>query len=329
VTQGPLSQSPVSRWLLARVPNRYARPLHEGAARLARRDASRLATLGVTAWNATAPAVIAGREPERALDVLRPPAYAGRPGAWKEAVAQRREAGAGDDLAAAVASVDWYHTIELPGGVVTPGFYDHRELVSGYGLPEGMDGLRVLDVGTFDGFWAFEMERRGAEVEALDIGWSTDIDLPPAARMVAEREDITVAWGRGFEIAARALGSSVRRHVLSVYDLGESGLGPFDLVHLGDLLLHLERPWAALRAIRQVTRGELHIADVYNPALKGVVALYRGGWQDCQWWTPSLDCLAQWVIDAGFRDVRLLRTYPLDPKPGYGANRRAVFRGRA
>jgi len=32
-----------------------------------------------------------------------------------------------------------------------------------------MTGLRVLDVGTYDGFFAFECERRGADVVAIDI----------------------------------------------------------------------------------------------------------------------------------------------------------------
>ena len=40
--------------------------------------------------------------------------------------------------------------------------FDLRDYVDHYGLPERMDGMRALDVGTWDGFWAFEMERRGA-----------------------------------------------------------------------------------------------------------------------------------------------------------------------
>ena len=57
-----------------------------------------------------------------------------------------------DGLPGEVAAVfAWYHTIELPGGVVTPGVYDHRPLLPHYGIPDDLTGKRVLDVATFDG----------------------------------------------------------------------------------------------------------------------------------------------------------------------------------
>ena len=59
-----------------------------------------------------------------------------------------------DELAAAVARHGWYHTIELAPGVVTAGMFDHRSAVDRYLLPESLTGLRCLDVGTMDGFWA-------------------------------------------------------------------------------------------------------------------------------------------------------------------------------
>src|SRR5919201_205600 len=53
----------------------------------------------------------------------------------------------------------WYHTLELGDGVVTDGWFDLRPYVHHYGLPERLDGVRALEVGTWDGFWAFELER--------------------------------------------------------------------------------------------------------------------------------------------------------------------------
>ena len=46
--------------------------------------------------------------------------------------------------------------------IVALGEYDHRELVPHYGVPDDLAGQSCLDVGTADGFWAFEFERRGA-----------------------------------------------------------------------------------------------------------------------------------------------------------------------
>ena len=74
------------------------------------------------------------------------------------------------DLAERIHGQRWYHTIDLGNGQVTPGWFDMRPYVKHYGLPERMDGMRVLDCGTWDGFWAFELERRGAaEVVAIDL----------------------------------------------------------------------------------------------------------------------------------------------------------------
>src|SRR5207302_7668476 len=108
---------------------------------------------------------------------------------------------------------------------------------------------RCLDVGTFDGFWAFEMERRGAgEVVALDIDDPVDLDW-----FYDERQrgpELVKSWGSGrgpgFIEAAALIGSTARRVGCSVYDLTESTAGRFDVVFCGALLLHLTDPVRAL-----------------------------------------------------------------------------------
>src|SRR5262245_32354123 len=61
----------------------------------------------------------------------------------------------------------WYHRIELPGGVVTPGWAPLCP--PAYRIPEDLTGARVLDVGAWDGYWTFEALKRGAkEVVAID-----------------------------------------------------------------------------------------------------------------------------------------------------------------
>jgi hypothetical protein len=42
----------------------------------------------------------------------------------------------------------WFHRIELPGGIVTPGWNDPWvDKLPQFGLPEDMRGMRVLDIG--------------------------------------------------------------------------------------------------------------------------------------------------------------------------------------
>ena len=217
-------------------------------------------------------------------------------------------------LSDAVGRLFWYHTIELPGGVVTPGLYDHRQLVSHYGLPERLDGQRVLDVATFDGFWAFELERRGADVVAADIAQFSACDFPPPVRQALVDQGLDRDTGLGFKLAHEALGSKVRRIERSIYDLDPADIGTFDLVHVADLLIHLERPLAALRAVRSVTHGTALIADCFDPKLEAGAVRYMGAWTDVPWWLPSLETLGQMVIDAGFASVELRMVYALASK---------------
>src|SRR6058998_1138514 len=67
-----------------------------------------------------------------------------------------------DDLKKRVDRIRWWHTIDLGGGIVTPGASDNLRTLPQLGLPERLDGKTVLDVGAWDGFFSFEAERRGA-----------------------------------------------------------------------------------------------------------------------------------------------------------------------
>src|SRR5690242_21863414 len=117
------------------------------------------------------------------------------------------------DLRAEIEAHQWYHTMELAPGIETPGWHDTRPVVSQVPFPASLEGKRCLDVGTFDGFWAFEMERRGAaEVVAIDILDPEEWDWPVGSDdAVHEAIGKRKGNGRGFEIARAALGSSVRR----------------------------------------------------------------------------------------------------------------------
>src|SRR5437762_14307411 len=77
----------------------------------------------------------------------------------------------------------WYHTIELGNGLISRGIYDHRSVVGYYGFPDSLHGKTCLDVATANGFFAFEMERRGAaRVVAIDAPSLSDLDLLPRVR---------------------------------------------------------------------------------------------------------------------------------------------------
>jgi tRNA (mo5U34)-methyltransferase len=231
----------------------------------------------------------------------------------------------GLSLSERVAGRFWYHTIDLPGGLTTAGMFDHRKLVPHYGIPADLTGKRVLDIGVWDGFWSFEFERRGAEVVALDVEKMSDTDLPAGQREALERSGYDYRFGDGFELAREALGSRVTKVIGNIYDLDPDVLGTFDLVHVGDVLLHLESPTVALRQVRRVTRGEAMLVLAYHRKLKKKVVEYLGGWGNATWWIPSLDATAQMVRDAGFVDIKLHKTYRLDEAGGTTGHWRAIY----
>lgn len=210
----------------------------------------------------------------------------------------------------------WYHSIELGPGRVTDGLLDHRELVHHLPIDNDLSGMRVLDVGTADGFWAFEFERRGAEVVAIDIDQLSEADLPPPIAGALVRRGADRRMDAPFNYAKQQLGSKVERISSSIYQIGTLGLEPFDLVFASDVLCHLERPTQALRVLREVTRGKLLLIAVYDPSKPDGDVEYGGGWQGV-WWIPSLTALAQMTADAGFR-VGLDLAYTFDHK-GFSA----------
>jgi tRNA (mo5U34)-methyltransferase len=211
---------------------------------------------------------------------------------------------------AIAANPRWYHSIELAPGEVTPGMVDLRGL-AGHVLPGRIEG-RALDVGTFDGFWAFELERRGAsEVVAVDVADAPDAEWPPLQRERLEREAAAmgVELGLGFRLASDALGSRARRVVADVRTLtaGDIG-GPVDVAFLGSLLLHLRDPIGALERLRAVTDTLYLLEPVALRetllAPRRPVARYQPLETTFNWWLPNLAALKAWVYAAGFDHVR-------------------------
>jgi tRNA (mo5U34)-methyltransferase len=229
-----------------------------------------------------------------------------------------------------VNAIEWYHTLELPHGIVTPGFVDHRKQVKYYGLPDDMTGMRALDVATFDGYWAFEMERRGAEVIAVDIGRWFDADIPARWRQWMGPE-MDVVTGSGFRLAKEVLGSKVERREISVYDLSPEVLGKFDVVIISDLLQHLRDPQRALEQTYTVVRdaGCLIVAEVFNEELErhGEVPLSQfTAFVGFAWWMANTAALKLMLNVAGFYPVEEVSRFPLEHVKKIEANK-VVLKG--
>jgi tRNA (mo5U34)-methyltransferase len=212
----------------------------------------------------------------------------------------------------------WFHTFALNAaeGLYTPGVArDHRYRVPF--LPASFDGLRVLDVGTFDGFYAFLAERRGAaRVVAVDneqyVAW------------VKARWGIALEGGEGFRAIAELLGSKVeyvRGDALALADTGER----FDVVLCFGILHRVENPLGLLRVLGALLApGGRMVLETYGIADDGSATdgrmevrqpseVYRG--DDYVYWGFGAGGLTALATHAGFSRVTIDTTPIIDGHP--------------
>ena len=102
-----------------------------------------------------------------------------------------------NEATALVASVPhWHHKFEIYPGVVTPGAYEPGFLLDKTGLPDDLSGLRVLDIGTSDGFFSLHLAKRGAQVAAAGAGHA-DLARPVGRRGSSARAALAPPRGVG------------------------------------------------------------------------------------------------------------------------------------
>lgn len=218
------------------------------------------------------------------------------------------------NLRSEVSKVNWYHSIPLGDGVVTPGVDDTPSRLSKIHMPDDLSGKTVLDVGAWDGFFSFEAERRGASrVLATDsFSWSGE------------------GWGTkdGFELARRTLGSRVEDRELDVLDLSPETVGVFDVVFFLGVLYHMKHPLLALERVSSVT-GELLIMSTFVDATwtrRPAAAFYpraEANSDPTNWWGPNPGAVVAMLETAGFTRVDVVDgPTPLRSRLRVGVRRR-------
>lgn len=232
------------------------------------------------------------------------------------------------------ASVDavpfWFHSIDLGHGVVTPG---HKPLDVLRGEFDALDlpdltGKSVLDIGGWDGGFAFEAERRGAaRVGVVDhYMWSLDHALWVAgadaqrrywrARGVAEGQapppyhesDLwqpdTMPGKRGFDTARAALGSKVEDFPVDFMACDLDAIGQWDVVLYLGVLYHMPDPFGALQRVAAVTRSLVAVETEEHEALWRFFPFDELNGDVTNWWAPNLSALGGALMAAGFASAR-------------------------
>jgi len=187
----------------------------------------------------------------------------------------------------------WYHSIQLPDGQVIQGLQSLEQLrtrLAQFPIPEDLRGKRVLDIGAWDGWFSFEMERRGAEVLAVDSAEHTQ-----------------------FRVARELLGSKVEYRIADICRISSRDVGRFDIVLFFGVLYHLKHPLLALETVCELTTDMAFVEsfvtdDGADPGAPPVMEFYettelRGQFDN--WVGPNASCLLAFCRTAGFARVHL------------------------
>ncbi len=146
---------------------------------------------------------------------------------------------------------NWYHKIEL-----FPGFFTTSRMEPSFPIWDMVRKVRsgldyrdcsVLDIGTFDGMWAFEAVKLGAKsVTGMDV-WDSDFSAKNKAEFANEVLDAGVTFKE----------SSAEEDM--------SHLGTFDIVQCFGMLYHVENPIQVLRNIRKIINpgGKMILETAY------------------------------------------------------------------
>jgi tRNA (mo5U34)-methyltransferase len=211
----------------------------------------------------------------------------------------------------------WFHTFALDGGTLyTPGVArDHRYRTPV--LPENLRGRTVLDVGTFDGFYAFLAESRGASRVVA-------IDNEQYRHWVRARWGVALEGGEGFHAIAELLGSGVEYRRLDAFDLELLG-ETFDLILCFGTLHRVENPLGLLRVLRgRLADGGEVLLETYAASAAGLddepsIQVRAAGdvyaRDEFVYWGFSGEGVARLARHAGFDQARIVSAPTIDGHP--------------
>lgn len=168
-----------------------------------------------------------------------------------------------------IRAIRWFHGFEL-GGLHTLGPEASALMLKRADnvFKHPVTGKSVLDIGAWDGFFAFEAERRGASrVLATDhFCWSGP------------------GWGTkaGFDLAARIKNSSVESMDIDVPDISPDRIGTFDVVLSLGVIYHLRDPIGHIEQIGRLSTDQVIVETLLDTsfALKPRFLLVKGN-RDC------------------------------------------------
>ena len=203
------------------------------------------------------------------------------------------------DRASLQAKIDqyhWFHSIDFGNGLASRGDktpdYIAQECKTIIG-PIVFHGSSVLDVGTFNGFYAFEAKRRGAASVVATDTWSW---RDPHRRA---RET--------FDLGRSLLNLDVRPVEIDPAEISPA-LGVFDIVFFFGVFYHLIEPIFCTRRLATCAK-RLMIIETHIDAMsvdRPAMIFYPGAEvnnDDSNWWGPNPHLMFELMTGCGFARI--------------------------
>ena len=195
----------------------------------------------------------------------------------------------------------WYHEIELVPGYITKSNMTgiRHYWKSTHKVIDQVDykGKTVLDLGTMDGYWAFEAEKRGASYIVTSDIWQGIAELGMKRFLLARAalsSKVMVVPNTDVHDLVKRLGSIVP-------------VGGFDIIQNFGMLYHIQNPMLALHQIRRCLSdsGQMILETAcWNGGEKAPVmrfnsdqVVYKDG---STYWLPNHACLFAMLRMTGF-----------------------------
>lgn len=236
---------------------------------------------------------------------------------------------------AAVARVAaWFHSYDFGDGVSVSGHKPLEKLRREWALLKLPDlaGKTVLDINTWDGWFALQAERHGAgRVVALDsYMWSMDLaehtrycqevkaagGIPRPYHELPYFRPAELPGKIGFDTARSILGSGVEDMVGDFATMSLDPLrGRFDVVLYLGTLYHMADPIGNLRRLYEVTApGGLAVIETQAMTIDGLEhvplcenhgPLHPLNTDSSNWWSPNALALRQMLLAVGFETAEI------------------------
>jgi SAM-dependent methyltransferase len=224
----------------------------------------------------------------------------------------------------------FYQSIDFPDGEFYSGQWDHRATTDVYLGHTDFRGKSVLDVGPGSGFWTFEMERRGADVIAIELSETDEWDMVPhgGSAPIGIMSAAVAGIQSAFWYSHAKLNSKAKVIRGSAYNAPQL-VQPADIAIMGNVLQHLRDPFLAVERVARVTQERLIVSEtlwIHDEAFLRSTMMHffpRAGIPETShsWYQVSPKLVSEWMKILGFSNTTVelheqqFNGTPSDPNP--------------